>query len=123
MINLGGWLYGRPFFIPFYLMILSESIVFIVLSARALNPTIQIIIRASEASSMSKMKKAGANSVIMPDYIGGTHMATLVTKSDVVEFIDFLSGEQGNSIHIESLGYENLPTEIKGKSLREIMNW
>lgn len=123
MINLGGWLYGRPFFIPFYLMILSESIVFIVLSARALNPTIQIIIRASEASSMSKMKKAGANSVIMPDYIGGTHMATLVTKSDVVEFIDFLSAEQGNSIHIESLGYENLPTEIKGKSLREIMNW
>ena len=122
MINLGGWLYGRPFFIPFYLMILSESIVFIVLSARALNPTIQIIIRASEASSMSKMKKAGANSVIMPDYIGGTHMATLVTKSDVVEFIDFLSAEQGNSIHIESLGYENLPTEIKGKSLREIMN-
>jgi len=97
--------------------------VFIVLSARALNPRIQIISRASDAASVSKMKKAGADNVIMPDNIGGTHMATLVSKPDVVEFIDFLSGEQGQSIHMESVAFEDLPTEIKGKTLREIMNW
>jgi voltage-gated potassium channel len=97
--------------------------VFIVLSARSLNPTLQIISRASEASSVAKMKKAGADNVIMPDYIGGTHMATLVSKPDVVEFIDFLSGEQGHSIHMESVAYKDLPDEIKGKPLREIMGW
>lgn len=96
---------------------------FIVLSARTLNPQLKIISRASEASSVAKLKKAGADNVIMPDYIGGTHMATLISKPDIVEFIDFLSGEQGHSIHMESVSCELLPDELKGKSLSEIMSW
>ena len=97
--------------------------VFIVLSARAMNNTIQIISRASDYSSILKLKKAGANNVIMPDRIGGTHMATLVSKPDVVEFIDFLSGEEGEPIYIESVAYEHLPNEIKDRSLKDVMNW
>jgi voltage-gated potassium channel len=97
--------------------------VFIVLSARGLNPHIQIISRASEPGSVAKMKKAGANNVIMPDRIGGTYMATLVSKPDVVEFIDFLSGEEGQSIHMEAVAFEALPEHLKGKSLRDIMSW
>ncbi|MCX6319249.1 MAG: potassium channel protein [Bacteroidetes bacterium] len=102
---------------------LDAQNVFIVLSARSLNPTLKIISRASEASSVAKLKKAGANNVIMPDFIGGTHMATLVSKPDVVEFIDFLSGEEGNSIHMEAVGWELLPPEVRNKSLHTIMNW
>lgn len=97
--------------------------VFIVLSARSLNPKIQIISRASESSSYAKLIKAGADNVIMPDKIGGTHMATLVSKPDVIEFIDYLSGEEGESIYIESVSYFQLPIEIRDKSLVEIMAW
>ena len=97
--------------------------VFIVLSARSLNPDIQIISRASDRNTYPKLKKAGANSVIMPDKIGGTHMATLVSKPDVIEFIDYLSGEEGEAIHIESVSYDMLPEKIRGKSLFEIMAW
>ena len=97
--------------------------VFIVLTARALNPSLQIISRASEASSVTKLKKAGATNVIMPDFIGGTHMATLVSKPDVVEFIDYLSGEEGEAIHVESVNYLQLPEKIRGKSLRDVMDW
>lgn len=97
--------------------------VFIVLSARSLNPQLKIISRASEASSVAKLRKAGANNVIMPDYIGGTHMATLVSKPDVVEFIDFLSGEEGNSIHMEAVDWDLLPAEVRDRTLREIMDW
>jgi voltage-gated potassium channel len=97
--------------------------VFIVLSARSLNPNIQIISRASHAGSYPKLIKAGANHVIMPDRIGGTHMATLISKPDVVEFIDFLSSEEGESIHIESVEYNQLPIEIRDKSLQDIMAW
>lgn len=96
---------------------------FIVLSARGLNPVMQIISRASDSNSIAKLKKAGANNVIMPDRIGGSHMANLVSKPDVVEFIDFLSGEEGQSIHIDSIAFEELPEEIKGKPLQEIMQW
>lgn len=97
--------------------------VFIVLSARSLNPGIQIISRASEKNSYAKLVKAGADSVIMPDKIGGTHMATLVSKPDVIEFIDYLSGAEGESIHIESVSYNQLPADIRGQTLKRIMAW
>lgn len=97
--------------------------VFIVLSARSLNPTIQIISRASQSHSTAKLRKAGADNVIMPDRIGGTHMATLVSKPDVIEFIEYLSGEEGESINMESVAYHKLPDEIKDKTLSDIMQW
>ena len=97
--------------------------VFIVLSARSLNPNIHIVSRASTPSATAKLYKAGADNVIMPDMIGGTHMATLVSKPDVIEFIDFLSGEDGEAIHIEAVGYNKLPEAIRDKSLKQIMDW
>jgi voltage-gated potassium channel len=97
--------------------------VFIVLSARSLNPKIQIISRASQTGSAQKLNKAGADSVIMPDKIGGAHMATLVSKPDVIEFIDYISSEEGESISMESVEYNKLPPEIKDKSLKVVMDW
>jgi voltage-gated potassium channel len=97
--------------------------VFIVLSARSLNPDIHIVSRASSQSATAKLYKAGADNVIMPDMIGGTHMATLVSKPDVIEFIDFLSGEDGEAIHIEAVGYNKLPPDIRDKPLKHIMDW
>ena len=97
--------------------------VFIVLSARALNSKLQIISRASEESSIPKLRKAGADNVIMPDKIGGSHMATLVSKPDVVEFMDFLSSEDGESVNMESVPYELLPPSIRNKPLKVVMEW
>ena len=97
--------------------------VFIVLSARGLNQKLHIISRASDESSYPKLKKAGADNVIMPDKIGGSHMATLVSKPDVIEFMDFLSSEDGESVNMESVPYELLPSGIKDKSLKVVMEW
>lgn len=97
--------------------------VFIVLSARALNPNLQIISRASQQNSMLKLKKAGADNIIMPDKIGGLHMATLVSKPDVIEFIEYLSSEEGESINVESVDYNRLPPELKDQPLKVVMDW
>jgi voltage-gated potassium channel len=97
--------------------------VFIVLSACSLNPKIRIISRASNAGSVAKLRKAGASNVILPDKIGGTHMATLVTKPDVIEFIDYLSGEEGEAIHLEAVAFESLPEQLQNQPLSEIMSW
>lgn len=97
--------------------------VFIVLSARGLNQKLQIISRASEESSFPKLRKAGADNVIMPDKIGGSHMATLVSKPDIIEFMDFLSSEDGESLNMESVPYELLPPAIKDKPLKVVMEW
>jgi voltage-gated potassium channel len=96
--------------------------VFIVLSARYLNPHLQIISRAGLKSSIKKLKTAGANHVILPDKIGGAHMATLLSKPDVIEFINSLWGEDAVAINIESIDYDMLPASLKDKSIYEIIN-
>lgn len=92
--------------------------VFVVMSARELNPGLKIISRASEDSADNKLKRAGANNVIMPDKIGGTHMATLVTRPDVLEFLDYITGRI--NIRLEEILYNNLSDRLKGKTIREL---
>ncbi|MBC7864039.1 MAG: potassium channel protein [Bacteroidia bacterium] len=93
---------------------------FICLTARNLNKNVSIISRASEDSSDAKLRIAGANSVIMPDKIGGAHMASLVMKPAVIEFIDFITGQGGDSINLEEFSYENLPEDFRNKTIKDL---
>lgn len=76
---------------------------FVVISARSLNPDLRIISRASEDHSDVKIKRAGADNVIMPDRIGGIRMAKLVAQPDVVEFIDNILLQTGNEVKLEEI--------------------
>ena len=94
---------------------------FIVLSARQINPKLKIISRASEETSYQKLKLAGADNVIMPDKIGGAHMANLVVTPDLVEFLDNLSvsGEK-DSINVEQIPFENVCPNGVPKAILEL---
>lgn len=59
--------------------------VYIVLAARELNGTAKIISRASEEANVSKLKRAGANNIIIPEDIGGAYMAAIVSGKDNIE--------------------------------------
>ena len=64
---------------------------FIVLTAKQLNPKIKIISKASEETSYSKLELAGAdNGIVLPNKIGGDHMASLVVVPGILEFVDNL---------------------------------
>ena len=93
---------------------------YVVLSARQLNKNAILISRASNESSYSKLKIAGADNVIMPDNLGGQHMAALVVTPDIIEFIDRLSIEGESRNNIEELVIESLPTGYKGKSILDL---
>ncbi len=93
---------------------------FIVLTARNLNPDLTIISRASEDNSDTKLKIAGANNVIMPDKVGGAHMASLVMKPDVVEFVDYIVGQGGDSINLEEITFENVPEHLRNHTLKDL---
>lgn len=89
---------------------------FVVLSARQINKEMKIISRASQETSYNKLKMAGANNVILPDKIGGDHMASLVVVPDLVEFVDNLSIVGKSNINIEEIAVEKLydpSSEIK----------
>ena len=94
--------------------------VFVVLSARQMNSQMRIISRASNESSFSKLKLAGANNVILPDIIGGDHMASLVVVPDLLEFVDNLSIVGEGSINIEEIPVEQLYDISEIKTIKDL---
>lgn len=94
--------------------------VFIVLTARELNPNVTIIARASEANTESKLFRAGAHKVVMPDNLGGRHMAQLITKPIVIEFLDVLNGVGDSKMELEEFSYEQFDSEYQGLSLKDL---
>ncbi len=93
--------------------------VYITLTAREMNPELNIVARASQESTISKLKKAGANEVIIPNVIGGRRMVNLITRPSMMEFIDLVTGEGNPDLFLEDVLCENYPKLI-GKSLSEL---
>jgi voltage-gated potassium channel len=93
---------------------------FVVLSARQLNQKLFIISRASQVTSQKKLKLAGADKVIMPDKIGGDHMASLVVIPDLITFMDKLSTEGENTTNLEEVAIEDFADQIDCTSLRDL---
>lgn len=93
---------------------------FVVLSTRQLNRNINIISRASNESSYEKLKFAGANNVILPDKIGGDHMASLVVVPGLMEFIDNLSIVGNSNINIEEVAVEKLYKSKKARTIKDL---
>ena len=96
---------------------LDAENLYIVLTARQLNDDMKIISRASDDQAVKKMKIAGADNVIMPDKIGGAHMATLVLSPDVKEFMDMISSQGFDGTTIQEL------TSSKSIALNELDPW
>ena len=93
---------------------------FVVLSAHQLNKQCKIISRATNESSYTKLKIAGANNVIMPDKLGGAHMASLVVTPDVLEFVDRLTIEGETTANLEEIDVNDLPKEYMGKTILDL---
>ncbi|MCK5766040.1 MAG: potassium channel protein [Bacteroidales bacterium] len=93
---------------------------FVALTARSLNPTMIIISRASNESSEKKLKVAGVNNVVMPERVGGAHMATLVAKPDVMEFLEMLSVHGAAPTNLEEIVCSDLPVDVLDKTIYEI---
>jgi len=93
---------------------------FVVLSARQLNSKLKIISRASQETSYSKLKLAGADNVILPDNIGGDHMASLVVIPDLMEFVDNLSIIGKYNTNIEEIAVEKLYDTSERKTIKDL---
>ena len=93
---------------------------FVVLSARQFNKDFTIISRASNESSYGKLKFAGATNVIMPDKLGGAHMASLVVTPDLVEFVDRLTIAGTTNANLEEISVNSLPNEYLSKTILDL---
>ena len=93
---------------------------FVVLSAREINPKLKIISRASSYSSMRKLRIAGADNVIMPDTVGGAHMASLVVNPDIMEFMDLIKVSGKAAVNLEEIEFQELPEEMKYTTIGDL---
>jgi voltage-gated potassium channel len=94
--------------------------VFVVLTARSMNPGLTVISRASELESQMKLKRAGATNVIMPERIGGQRMAKLVHQPDVVEFLEYILLQKTRDVSLEELSCKKLSNKFVGKSISDL---
>ena len=68
--------------------------VYVVLTARDLNPNLRIVARAAEEQAEAKLLRAGADHVIAPTIIGGHQMAVALMKPAVKEFFDSITANE-----------------------------
>jgi len=90
--------------------------VYVTLTANALKPEIRVIARAEHPTTEPKLRRAGATRVVCPHIIGARKMAALLTRPNVVDFVETVS--EGVELEMD----EHLVTEasaICGKTLRE----
>ena len=88
---------------------------FVVLSARGLNPNLRIVSGAVNGCCTEKLKKAGADEVILPEHIGGLRMASLLLRPAVVSFLDIMLRQEESTRFGEATIYEG--SELIGKTL------
>jgi voltage-gated potassium channel len=65
--------------------------VYVTLSARVLNPGLNIVARAGFKDTEKKLIMAGANRVISPYFISGIRMAALATRPVASDFLDLVT--------------------------------
>lgn len=77
--------------------------VFIILTARGINPNLFIMARASEEGAEVKLMRAGANKVVSPYTIGASRMAQAILRPSVVDFIDIATGRKNIELQMEEI--------------------
>jgi voltage-gated potassium channel len=91
---------------------------FVVLSARELNPKLFIVARAGEEGSEQKLLRAGADRVVSPYHIGGLRIAHTVLKPAVVDFIEFATKSGNIDLQMEEITVQH-NSKLAGLTLDE----
>jgi len=76
---------------------------FLILSAKSLNPSLHLSARAAEEASADKLRRAGADFVFAPYNITGHRMAQALLKPHVQQFLDFTTQNMGLDAGIEQV--------------------
>ncbi|BBD07513.1 potassium channel family protein [Desulfovibrio ferrophilus] len=92
--------------------------VYVSLTARQLNPALNIVARANNESHINRLKHAGADRVMLPHTIGGIRMAQSVVRPAVTSFLELAVAGDGVELSMEELTLSDR-SELCGKNLIE----
>ena len=94
----------------------DQDNLFVVISARKLNPHLKIASKAVEDNSPGKLVTAGADEVVLPDHIGGLRLAANMLYPHLVEFLANITQNQDDTHFAESVIQRN--SSLDGVSLK-----
>jgi len=92
--------------------------VYVSLTARQMNPNLNIVARANEEAHIHRLERAGANRVMLPHTIGGIRMAQSVVRPTVTSFLELAVAGDGMELSMEELVISER-SELCGKNLIE----
>lgn len=93
---------------------------FLILSAKTLNPMLNVSVRVAEEEAESKMRRAGADAVYLPYSMTGYRLAQAIVRPHVFEFLDITStSRMGLNVGMEQVRVDEA-CPLAGKSLRDL---
>jgi voltage-gated potassium channel len=92
---------------------------FVILSAKNMNPKLAVVTRAAEEEAEAKLRRAGADTVFAPYTMAGLRLAQALLRPHVAQFLDFTTQNMGLNVAIEQVQVAP-QTEFVGKTLREM---
>jgi len=96
----------------------DASNVFLTLTARRMVPTVEVIARAEQPSTLKTLHQAGANHVVMPAAIGAHRIVSLLTNPSSVEFAELVTRRSSLAIEMEEMPVRHRGP-LDGLSLRD----
>ena len=91
---------------------------YLTVSARQINPTARIVARCAELSHVDKIKRAGADAVVSPNFIGGMRLVSELMRPAVVAFLDDMLRDRRAAYRIAEVHLGNKTNEL-GTTLRD----
>ncbi len=91
---------------------------FVTVTARALNPRTRIVAKAIEPTAVEKMRRAGADSVVSTNYIGGMRLVSEMIRPQVTQFLDQMLRDRAQNLRIEEVVVPD-DSPLVGLQLRE----
>ena len=92
---------------------------YVVLSAKTLNPRIRAIARASNEEAVQKLQRGGADAVVSPYITGGRRMAAAALRPQVMDFVDGIISGSGRELYMEEVLIDHNSCPFVGQSLGE----
>lgn len=92
---------------------------YVALSVRDLNANARIVAKAVTAEAEHKMLRAGANSTVSPNRIGGMRMASEMLRPTAVKFLDRMLQAKGGALRVEELSIAPNSWFV-GKALKDL---
>lgn len=75
--------------------------VFLVITARGLNPSLRIVARAVDPQNVNKLRRAGATAVVAPNALGGLRLASEMIRPRTTSFLDRMLYHAGGDTRMD----------------------